>query len=248
MARHCRQVVLEIPETAITAPLVRNLVTSDSIMWSSPPWAIVLLKMSDGRGPFLFVKAEGTVEQLRDYPVRVAFAFYYLQTAGVFQIFVHVPSPEVERFAHNPFIVERVFDLNDDLTEELFSLTITRAKFEIAIVAPGRYGSFTGHFGWCTDLQKECSNTLRREFNLLMDYHRQIPLTQRNLKPALEQYNRENPLEANPILVTDTAKAQEHRETVAGKTAGISAGRCPRCGFTYKWDGKHCGYCGHSST
>jgi len=49
-------------------------------------------------------------------------------------------------------------------------------------------------------------------------------------------------------LVIFCADLEAKRKVETSKRAAMSsAGKCPKCGFTYKWNGKQCGHCGYSS-
>ena len=59
----------------------------------------------------------------------------------------------------------------------------------------------SGEFGLAVNLaSSELQEILMKEWNSLVDYHKRISPSKRNYDKALEQYNRENPLEQNPIL------------------------------------------------
>jgi hypothetical protein len=198
-SRHVRQVVAHLPPKAEVPPRVANLV-SDLLMMPTR-WATAILFMEpESKGPFIFAKATDVVKLLKRKPVRVAFAFYRLDMGGIFQIFVHVDSPEVQAKFRSPYIVENAYWPDRKEHCELIQALIQRENLEVCFVAAGEYGPLTGYFGLAAGLPLECREILKREWEGLLTYHNGIPASRRNFKGALNQYNRENPLEQNPIL------------------------------------------------
>jgi hypothetical protein len=55
--------------------------------------------------------------------------------------------------------------------------------------------------------------------------------------------------DCGPISGTGPARPASTKSRRAAvtteSTSRTSAGRCPKCGFTYKWDGSSCGHCGY---
>src|SRR5437867_6199293 len=94
--RHVRQVVIILPPQALVPPKATHLAASAA--FTLAPWATTVASLaSDGQvagEPIVFAKATDVIAELRDQPVTIAFAFYYLRTGGILQIFVSADAPE----------------------------------------------------------------------------------------------------------------------------------------------------------
>ncbi|MBI4527026.1 MAG: HEAT repeat domain-containing protein [Deltaproteobacteria bacterium] len=199
-AKHCRQVVVTLPPQLEVPPRVENLIGGGGFMAAN--WAVTVLFMPgdapESKGPFVFAKASGVIEMLRHRPVTVAFAFYRMKRGGVIQIFVQVDSADIRAQAGYPFLAEHARWLEEDEDCRVIGALIERDKLEVCLVAPGEKGPCTGYLGLAADLPQECREVLKREWNELLAYHKNV--TERDFQGALDQYNRENPLEDSPIL------------------------------------------------
>ena len=121
-SKHVEQIVIEIPPQNEVPPIVDNLVAMPMM---AGHWVGTALFLDD-KGPFIFVKATGVVEKLKGCFVNLAFSFYKLKYGGLIQVFVYVPSSEIEA-SGNQFITEAAYWLDDkehrELIEALISLT-----------------------------------------------------------------------------------------------------------------------------
>lgn len=203
-ARHVRQVVVTLPPEAEVPARVQNLIVGDP-GFNHANWAATVIFMSGREGPFVFAKAPaGIVEGLRGSRVDVAFAFYRLDAGGLFQVFVQVDSPRVREVAGQPFLAEHVRWPNDETeteeeVREVAEALVARQSLEVCFVAGGQLaGPFPGVFGLAAQLPSECLEVLRREWDDLLLFHREVEFPA--LRASLDQYNRENPMEASPIL------------------------------------------------
>jgi len=66
---------------------------------------------------------------------------------------------------------------------------------------------------------------------------------------ALEEENKELRLHltvlVNILVAKGVFSAEEIKSIISTLEADASATRCPKCGFTYQWDGVRCGHCSY---
>lgn len=202
-SKHVRQIVIRIPTEAQVPPRIKgHLLHGATLMTQN--WAGVALfmdgKTPDQKGPFVFAKANGVVELLKGSPAYVAFAFHRFRAGGVLQIFIYVPSAEVEDRAGYPFVVENGHWPENDDTRQLIPALLDRENLDVCFVADDPAGPCKGHFGLRVAIPKSCREALKKEWDILNQYHFQIPESIRDFGAALKQFETENPLEDNPVL------------------------------------------------
>lgn len=154
----------------------------------------------DRKGPFVFSKANGVVEFIRGRPTKVAFAFYSFPAGGMLQIFVCVDSPEVEARAGYPFITENTHWPEDEDTKELIPSLLDRSDLDVCFIADTDIAPCQGQFGLRVGIPDDCRAALKGEWEALNKYHFGIPESVRDRHAALAQFERENPMEENPVL------------------------------------------------
>jgi hypothetical protein len=164
------------------------------------PWAAITLFMDDSSGPYVFVRAEGLIQKFRRRPMQVAFSSYRMNAGGLFSVFVHVQSPEVEAYTGNPAVFENPHNLNQDVSLQLVEALISRDNLEVCFTASGKNGPCTGYFGVAVPLPEPCRRVLKDEWDQLLEYHRGIPVGRRSFKDCVAQMERETPIHENPIL------------------------------------------------
>lgn len=221
-AKHARQIVVDIPATSETPPQVSALVPpGESFAFMTQPWAAITLFMSvlsPSPGPFVFIRAEGYIDQFRHCPLRVAFCFYRMNAGGLLTVFVHVLCPSVEARTGNPAVLENHQNLDGEESPKLVSALIGRDQVEVCFTASGAAGPCTGYFGMAALLPVECRDALRAEWNQLLQYHQGVSAGRRSFAERVRQYEQENPMEANPILRRPTT-APLHAETATASPA-----------------------------
>ena len=198
--RRVRQVIITLPPQATVPPKASHLAASAA--FTLAPWATTVASLaSDGQvagEPVIFTKATDVIAELRDQPVTIAFAFYYLRTGGILQIFVRADAPEIRASAGKPFLTEYTCLLDKAEDRRLAEALINQERLEVCFVAPGPQGPCTGYFGLLVNLPVECQHVLRGEWNKLADFFSKLPV--HNVETALEQYDQENLATAMPIL------------------------------------------------
>jgi len=198
VTRHTRQVICEIPRTATNKPIDWHPVPDDvPAKLLEGPIAIALMKSSDSE-LVLALRADNVVDQLKDALLQVAFAFYYLENAGLFQVCVHVVSQIAEERTGKPFVLEQYYELDEELVSNLFSQKGKRSKLEIRVGAHSQDRGIIGLFAWVEDIPGVWWDRLLQEWTELKEYNNRIQEHDPTL--ARKQYNRENVLKLSPIL------------------------------------------------
>jgi hypothetical protein len=195
--RHVRQVVISFPVQASVPPPVGNLVCAGSFM--TEPWATTVLPILGKGGPFIFAKADGVVEMLKQEPVTVAFAFYRFSKGGLFQTFVHADSPDIRAKAGCYYLAGDPRWPGSQEDKQTIDALLDLDTLELCFCASGDKGPCTGYFGLAACLPVDCRATLMREWEDLVAYHHS--LDDRSLDACVDQYFRENPnlMEELPI-------------------------------------------------
>jgi hypothetical protein len=227
-AKHVHQMVITLPPQSEVPSRVTSLLAGADIMMAN--WAVTSVFMTEAtpeaKGPFVFAKASGVVEMLKGYPASVAFAFYRLNYGGVFQLFVQVDSSKVRAKAGYPYLAEHSRWLDEEADRRIVEALISRDKLEVCFVAPGANGPCTGFFGLQVDLPEIVRNVLKQEWADLLAYHK--GLTNRNYQAALDQYNRENPMEGTPILPLQLKSQRFEGKTVEEAKAAVALSGIPQ--------------------
>jgi hypothetical protein len=210
-SKHARQLVLTLPVEAAVPPRVSNLMAGFAFM--EPNWAVTLLQMvgnsAQTEGPFVFAKATGVIDLVKDQPATLACSFYRMDRGGLFQMFVEVDTPQIrEKAGGSPFLAEISYWPDEEDDRHLVEGLIGLDELELCFVAPGDNGPCTGYFGLRVELPEEVKTMLRWEWDNLLAFHSEV--SGRDYRAALDQYNRENPITGNPIL---QPSRQQSRET-----------------------------------
>ena len=202
--KHVRQLVLLLPPDSEVAPRVKSVFPGGpaGVAFLSATWAATVAFLDDqppeSEGPYLFAKATNAVNALRNQPVSVAFAFYRMKLGAVFQVFVQVDTPEVKSAIGDRYVVERPFDFDSADEMKMAEALISRDVLEVCFVAPGQSGPCTGYFGLEVAMPQAVRESLQKELADLVTYDK--GLSGRHPKGAIDQYNRENPMDDTPVL------------------------------------------------
>ncbi|HZW02472.1 MAG TPA: hypothetical protein VFF68_00990 [Anaerolineaceae bacterium] len=119
---------------------------------------------------------------------------------------MQIDTPEIRAKVQSPYIVEFTRNLDDAANVQLLKDLFARERLELTFVGPGQGGSCTGYFGLQIELPVDLKTALSQELDRLLAYHR--ALSGRSYEAALDQYNRENPLEVSPVLPPARPAAQ----------------------------------------
>jgi len=202
--KHVRQVVLRLPPEAEVPSRVKGTLIYRAQLWKQN-WAGATLFMrgeeeEEDRGPFIFSKANDVVELLKGCEAQVAFAFYRFKHGGVLQIFVTVESLAVKARMGYPFITENAHWPDNEDTKEIIPALFAREDLEVCFLADEAGVPCIGKFGLRIVIPKDCREILKREWQSLQEYHLEIPQEEIDRQLAMAQFERENPMEENPVL------------------------------------------------
>lgn len=200
-AKHVRQIVLKLPGSPQLRPQVSNLVPPGRHSgFNNATWGALTLFMGDRENPIVFVKADREVQDFRNCAVRVAFGFYRMSSGGLFDVLVGIDCPVVERATGNPCVFENPHNLGSDSSRKIATGLLQSDYLDLCFVGAGPNGPCTGYFGLRAPLSKECRAALDKEWNQLLAYHQSVPASRRSFQAATAQFERENPLEEDPIF------------------------------------------------
>ena len=199
--KHVRQVVLSLPPESEVPPRVKGTLMYRTQLWKQN-WAgaTLFLRGEEDRGPFIFSKANDVVKLLKGYEAQVAFAFYRFKHGGILQIFVTVESLEVKARMGYPFITENAHWPDNEDSKEIIPALFAKKDLEICFLADEADMPCIGVFGLRIEIPKECREILMREWQSLLEYQLEIPKEEIDFRLAMAQFERENPMEENPIL------------------------------------------------
>ena len=209
-----RQVVLKIPSGNEVEPQFGILCFASKYQHlMSTPWATGLFRMESNPGPFLLVRADSDVNNLRGCPIRVCFSFYQMVYGGLFSIFVDVDCPSVRAKLTYPHVLfeiaygldmvdcrERIYDaINKSALDLCFaggsdSMSYSMPDMDINSSAP------SCEFDVKLSMPVDCRKILNEEWRQLLTYHNSIPEDKKNFQMSMRQFENENPQMDNPIL------------------------------------------------
>ena len=204
-SKHVHQLVLKLPPGSEVPPRVKGTLVSGRMgeLMKRDVAGLVLFLEGGGKeekGPFIFVKANNVVHFLKGYEARIAFAFYRFPTGGVLQIFVTVLSPKVKTKSGCPFIAENVHWPDGNDSKELIPALLNRDFIEVCFIADGLDGPLHGYFGLRAKIPEDCKAALKKEWESITSYHTGLSPSKINRAAAMAQFEKENPLEENPVL------------------------------------------------
>lgn len=203
-SKHVRQVVVQLPADAQVPSRVKGSLIHRPELMMQQQWAGITLFMEgdtpEERGPFIFSKANNVVDFIKGCPGKVAFASYKFRAGGLLQIFVCVDSPEVKARARYPFLTENAHWPENEDTKELIPALLDRKDLDVCFIADTSGAPCQGQFGLRVAIPDDCRAALKGEWEELKKHHFAIPEGSRNRQAAIRQFERENPMEENPVL------------------------------------------------
>lgn len=148
--KHLRQIVISLPAHTSVPPRVSNLVGGGSFMVEQ--WALTVLPIIDKGGPFVFAKATGVVEMLKQQPVTIAFSFYRYIMGGFLNILVYADSPTIRAKAGSYYIAVDPRWPGSEEDKQTIDALLDLDSIEVCFCAPGSSGPCTGYFGLAVSL------------------------------------------------------------------------------------------------
>ncbi len=208
-----RQVVLEVPRPNLVASKFGKLMLGEPYhTLTTNFWAVDFFRLEGDPGPHLLVRADGHTTRLRNQPFRVAFCFYRMKTGGLFALFVDFPGLRTPRASSVPFaLFEIIRGLDLDEERQRIGDAIDQPRLHICFAegeGPGdglgsglwRDGAIDALYDVLVDLDPQCREALKREWQSLLDYHHALPRERCDFDASVRQMQSQNPLTQNPIL------------------------------------------------
>lgn len=227
--RRVRQIVIELPSGGSRDSEFADLGLSNNyrrIMTHN--WVAGFFRTHAKRGPYVLVRADGHVQELRDCPLRVAFTFYRGPSAGLFAIEVAADSvPELQRASSTGHAVfECIYGLDDSDTVERIRDAVSKDVVHICFAEKSTamfskamdvsHDLIVGsplccRFDRVLQVPNDCRQALCQQLRELLDYHKR---SRRDYQQAMKEFSAEFPEREHPILVrSETLKSQSQQKT-----------------------------------
>jgi hypothetical protein len=230
-----RQIVLTSPAgKEIKSRFGMLLLTTKFMPLLNNTWATGFFTLDNDPGPFLMVRGDNVVNDMRGSPVSVAFSFYRMRKGGLVTMYVYVDCPSVEkRLTHKIVLFEISYGLDDANRE--YKAIIDRAigleSLHICFAEGRGTGqhlpgggfsseSINAQYDLIIPLSKECRDALRKEYDSILSYHAALPSSARDYQGSVQQMWAENPQGINPILPSPS----RHK---AGMSSGVTIRKTP---------------------
>ena len=227
-AKSVRQVVIEIPPgldmNSKFGMILLGVIYRDLMMNT---WGLGFFRLDSDRGPFLMVRGDRVVNELRNCPMKVAFCFYRMKAGGLVAVYAYADCPAVaQRLTDRIVLFEMVYGCDQNDTRQLILDAISRDALHICFAegdGPGKMsgGAFISsairaQYDVVIPLPPECRAALKEELAALLNYHSSLLANLRDFQRSGQQMWAENPQGVDPILP---------RSSVGGtKDFGIQAG------------------------
>lgn len=209
ISKNLRQVVLIVSEknwkpsrfrTLILLTKYAPLITSD--------WATGLFYMPDKTGPFLMIRVDGLVKQIKKTDLHFGFSFFYMKHGGLFVIFVE-SFPRVTGSPHNFLEIVYGLDIKDNRQhiEDMFrknnlEIILTDRSNKPYVFLDSAAMSYAPRA--CFDLQvplpRSLKRTLLQEWELLQIFHESLAKNIKNHHLAAQEMWKLIPLNKSPLL------------------------------------------------
>ena len=215
--RKTRQVVIELPTGGAVAPKFGSLVLPakyENLV--SKSWTAGYFRMMSDRAPFLLVRADGHVDQLKECGLRLAFSCYRARAGGLFGLFVAAKNPDLDiaspsrravfECIYGLDIQDTVDLIQDGLSRDSAHLCFADAATNIATVVFDESGNRRNlsapacRFDRVHPVPAECQRALVQEFRELLHYHRAVTPSRRNYLASVEELSADFSPSADPVL------------------------------------------------
>jgi hypothetical protein len=213
--KNVRQIVLLSPAGKDTKSRFGMLLLSTKYMpLLSNTWATGFFNMDNDLGPFLMVREDNIVKELRGSPVSAAFCFYRMRAGGLVTMYTHVDCPAVaQRLNHKIALFEMSYGLDNENREykEIIDRAIGRDSLHICFAQGKGTGqhlpsggfrseSINAQYDVILPMPPECRAALRKEYDGILSYHSSVPSSNRDYQKSVQQMWTENPQGVNTIL------------------------------------------------
>jgi hypothetical protein len=213
-AKRVRQVVVEAGAAEVQDPKFRLLLLTSKFLPLLTSRMATGFFFLDGRpGPFLMVRADGLIEELRGAPLKVAFSFYRMPAGGLVGVDVFIDSPVVAKKLAKPFVLFEIaygLDVENEemkkaldraFSNDFLHLCFTQGE-AVATVSDGvvQSSGLDSEYDVLIPLDVACKEALQTEYRDILSYHAAIPAGKRDYRESVGQMWAENPEDVLPIL------------------------------------------------
>lgn len=215
--RKTRQVCIELPAHGVRkarfGALALNAKYENLLV---QPNCAGFFRVDADDGPFLLVRADSSVDGLKNCPLRVAVSYYHEPTGAVLGLFVSAESDELKAASPTGFAVfeclygldveDQVERIRDALKRDELHLCFASASANVGMTLIDASGNARRvsppecRFDRVYPLPLECRDVLRREFEELIRHHRSLHAGSRDYPRSIQQLSADYPASTHPIL------------------------------------------------
>lgn len=173
-------------------------------------WTAGYFRLDSKPGPFLIIKADGYLDQLKNQRLRLSHCFYKFKNGGLYVLFIDFPELRIPGNPYDPFVLfemSRGIDEEDERQriEDALSLSELRICFAEAH-AEGIMHGMRGEFDVVVKLDEDCRTALRNEWNSMLEHHKKTSTSWSDFDIVTKQWMSENPVSRNPIIEAPKTK------------------------------------------
>jgi hypothetical protein len=213
-----RQVVFNISEDMIKESELGSLILAAKYKnLTEKGWATGFFRLDGDRGPYLLVRADGYVEEIKKSKMKLGISFFRMGAGGLFGIYVHVDSDNLRKERDNPNVYfEIAYGLDESGSVDLMTDFLKNDQLDLILAdkndrgSQSIYDSSGGGFISMTpplckydipiSLDEDCKRILNEELMDLKEYHSSTPSGRRNFQASVQQLWNIMPETDNPIL------------------------------------------------
>ncbi len=211
-----RQIVFDISEDMIQETKFSSLILAAKYKnLIEKGWATGFFRLDGDRGPYLLVRADNFVEEIRKSKIKLGISFFRMDAGGLFGIYVHVDSDKLKKVRDNPNVYfEIAYGLDESGSVDLMTDFLKKDQLELIFADKSNR---TQHiiidqsnsekvsdplckYDITISLDENCKKILNYELKDLKKYHSSILTGRRNFQTSVQQLWNVMPETDNPIL------------------------------------------------
>lgn len=213
-----KQIVFDISEDMIQETKLGSLILAAKYKnLMEKGWATGFFRLDGDRGPFLLIRADDYVEEIKKSKMKLGISFFRMDAGGLFGIYVYVDSDNLRKERDNPNVYfEIAYGLDESGSVDLMTDFLKNDQLELTLAdkndrsSQSIYDPSGGGFILMTpplskydisiSLDENCKKILNDELKELKKYHSSIPSGRRNFQSSVQQLWNIMPEMDNPIL------------------------------------------------
>lgn len=209
LEKHCTQMIVGLSNNDAVKAAMDDFTARSGLAVNRDglPQALDVLSQEDDL--VILIKGEGLTEYLLQGKILLALAFYQMDHGAIFQIFGQVDHPELAE-RPLPFIVEHHFPV-DERSYRIRRLLL--ADYLLVHIVEAEHGRLIPAKSYRMPIPARIKERLLGLFTELENYHNSLRETE-NHQQALEQYQRENPVQTSPLLISPSEMDFEKRQLI----------------------------------